>query len=85
MAILSQFGFSLSLEHFELLDPCLVVHFHFVLRLTFLENSLVFLQKVILRADKHEVLFVKLNKFLTLYAVFEVTEIYMLVLRLFKE
>jgi len=84
MAILGQFGLSLSLELFEFLNPCLMVDFHFLFRLTFLQNCLIFLQKVILWANKHEVFFVELNKFLALHAVFEVAEINMLVLWLFK-
>ena len=84
MAVFGQFGLSLSLELFEFLDPCLVVNLHFLFRLTFFQNCLIFLQKVILWANKHKVFFVELNKFLALYAVFEMAEINMFALWLFK-
>ena len=84
MAILDQSGLSFSLKLFKFLHPCLVVNFNFLLGLTFLQNCFVFLQKVVLRADKHQVLFVELNILLTLYAIFQMAEIYMLAFGVFE-
>ena len=84
MALFVKFRLPLSLELFEFLYPCLMVHLDDLIWLSFLQNSLVFLHKIVLWADKHEVLLVELNLLLALDAILFVAEVDVVAFGLFK-